>query len=111
MEWGINQELEGTLQNLQTPSQQKAAQGSRSGVRGCMSPPSGQLMARGQGRGGWTGENLASHRSAPGGGISKKTVEKRRDVTGEALGAALLPWPPAGTLLDLLATASGSAHG
>lgn len=53
----------------------------------------------------------ASHHSAPGGEISKKTVEKRRDVTGRALGAVLLPWPPAGTLLHLLATAAGSAHG
>lgn len=42
----------------------------------------------------------ASHHSASGGGISKRTVEEKRDVTAEALGAALLPWPPAGTLLQ-----------
>lgn len=53
----------------------------------------------------------ASRHSAPGERISKKTVEKRRGVTGEALGAGLLPRPPAGTLLHLLATAAGSAHG
>lgn len=35
-----------------------------------------------------------SHHSAPRGGISKKTVEKRREVTAEALGAALLAMAP-----------------
>lgn len=46
----------------------------------------------------------ASHPSAPGGGISKKTVEKRRDVTGQAgpqLGLSCTSW------LQLLAQLMG----
>lgn len=49
--------------------------------------------------------------AAPGGGISKRTVEETRDVAGEAVGAVLLPCPPAGTLLWLSPTAPGSACG
>lgn len=43
--------------------------------------------------------------------MSKKTVWERRDMSGEALGTALLPPPPAWTLLQLSATAPGSAAG
>lgn len=49
--------------------------------------------------------------AVPGGEISKRTVEETRDAAGEAPGAALLPCPPVGTLLWLMATAPGSTCG